>query len=81
MQFLIQRTSLSLFCIGQNITLLDSPGVTEEEGEDAAARQIVHQCQNDVACGFIYVLNGTIAAEEGAQVTAEIYFRYLLVSC
>lgn len=42
--------------------------MTEEEGEDAAARQIVDQCQHDTACGFIYVLNGTIAAEEGAQV-------------
>ena len=47
--------------------------MTEEEGEDAAARQIVDQCQNDIACGFIYVLNGTIAAEEGAQVSSSAY--------
>jgi hypothetical protein len=47
--------------------LIDSPGVTEDEG-DSVARQITEQCQRDLACGFIYVLDGMRSAEEAAQV-------------
>lgn len=48
---------------------MDSPGVTEDEASNAATRHITEQCQRDVACGFIYVLDSTRAAQEAAQVT------------
>lgn len=51
----------------QNFTLVDSPGVTEGEGE-SVTRQITEQFQRDLACGFIYVLDATRAVEEAAQV-------------
>lgn len=50
----------------KDFTLIDSPGVTEDEG-DSVARQITEQCQRDLACGFIYVLDGMRSAEEAAQ--------------
>lgn len=51
----------------QHFTLVDSPGVTEQEG-DSVVRQITEKFQTDLACGFIYVVDGTRSAEEGAQV-------------
>jgi receptor-interacting serine/threonine-protein kinase 5 len=52
----------------KRVILVDSPGVTERE-EDCRSmlRQMTETCQRDVACGFIYVLDATRAAEEAAQ--------------
>lgn len=51
----------------KDFTIVDSPGVTENE-EGSIARQITEQFQRDLACGFMYVLDATRAAEEAAQV-------------
>jgi energy-coupling factor transporter ATP-binding protein EcfA2 len=51
----------------KHFTLVDSPGVTEQEG-DSVARQLTERFQTDLACGFIYVVDGTRSAEEAAQV-------------
>lgn len=63
---------------------MDSPGVTEEEGS-SAARQITEQFQQDHACGYVYILDGTRAAEEAAQVRASTVstsrLRVLYVYC
>ena len=42
--------------------------MTDDESESSVSRQITEQCQNGVACGFIYLLNGSLPAEEAAQV-------------
>ena len=52
----------------QNITLVDSPGVTEDDAETFGSKDITERCQENVACGFIYVLDGNRSAEEAAQV-------------
>ena len=41
--------------------------MTEQEG-DSVARQLTEKFQTDLACGFIYVVDGTRSAEEAAQV-------------
>eukprot|EP00118_Oscarella_pearsei_P014931 m.130843 g.130843 ORF g.130843 m.130843 type:complete len:1041 (+) comp38038_c0_seq20:318-3440(+) len=51
----------------RHFTLVDSPGVTEDGTLDSAARQITEQFQKDLACGYIYVLDSTRAAEEAGQ--------------
>jgi energy-coupling factor transporter ATP-binding protein EcfA2 len=51
----------------RDFSLVDSPGVTEEEGL-SSARQMTEQFQKEYACGYVYVLDGTRAAEEAAQV-------------
>jgi hypothetical protein len=51
----------------KDVHLVDSPGVTEDEASDGVAREITEQCQKDAACGFIYVLDSTRAAQEAAQ--------------
>ncbi len=48
--------------------MIDSPGVTESEGTDNAARLITEECQQSQACGYIYVLDASQSAEEAAQV-------------
>ncbi|XP_065826963.1 uncharacterized protein [Oscarella lobularis] len=52
----------------QEFTLIDSPGVTENDDLSPASRQITEQCQKDTACGFMYVIDATQSAEVGAQV-------------
>ena len=47
---------------------MDSPGVTEDDEETSAIREITEQCQRDMACGFIYVLDASRSAEEASQV-------------
>lgn len=49
--------------------------MTEDEPENCVARQITELCQQRGACGFIYVLNGSLPAEEAAQV---VQYRYVL---
>ena len=47
---------------------MDSPGVTENDEATSAVREITEQCQRDMACGFIYVLDANRSAEEASQV-------------
>jgi energy-coupling factor transporter ATP-binding protein EcfA2 len=58
------------------VTLVDSPGATE----NSALRRITEQCQQDMACGFIYVLDAGRAAEEASQVCTLHKFLYT-VTC
>jgi hypothetical protein len=47
--------------------------VTEQEG-DSVARQLTERFQTDLACGFIYVVDGTRSAEEAAQVYHSVLY-------
>ena len=42
--------------------------MTEDDSESSKAREVTEKCQSSAACGFIYMLDGTRAAEEAAQV-------------
>lgn len=59
--------------------MVDSPGVTEEEGE-SVARRMTEQFQCDFACGYIYVLDATQAAEEASQVFSSQRLCFLLLA-
>eukprot|EP00118_Oscarella_pearsei_P022027 m.251114 g.251114 ORF g.251114 m.251114 type:complete len:1013 (+) comp40332_c0_seq8:194-3232(+) len=52
----------------KDFTLIDSPGVSENDDMSPESRQITEQCQRDTACGFIYVMDATQPAEVAAQV-------------
>ncbi|XP_062521318.1 uncharacterized protein LOC134196246 [Corticium candelabrum] len=52
----------------KNITLIDSPGTTEDDSENSDAREMTEKAQRDVACGSIFVLDGSRSAQEAAQV-------------
>ena len=54
--------------IFQNITLVDSPGVTEYDAETFGSKDYTERCQENVACGYIYMLDGSRSAEEAVQV-------------
>lgn len=65
---MISLCGLVVLFYWQYFTLVDSPGVTEDDDDNSVARQITEQFQRDLACGFIYVLDATRAGEEAAQV-------------
>ena len=53
---------------------MDSPGVTEDDAANSVIREITEQFQREMACGFIYILDATRAAEEAAQVCTQQEF-------
>ena len=50
--------------------LVDSPGTTD----DTRYSDITERYQNELASGFIYVVNSTLAAEEAAKVSINSLF-------
>eukprot|EP00118_Oscarella_pearsei_P005850 m.26850 g.26850 ORF g.26850 m.26850 type:complete len:1054 (+) comp29557_c0_seq5:322-3483(+) len=51
----------------KHVNLVDSPGVTEDTKESVFLK-LTTEFQERVACGFVYVLNASNAAEEASQV-------------
>ncbi len=55
--------------------MIDSPGIAGSEGTDNAARLITAECRQSQACGYIYILDASVSAEEAAQV-GQVYNQF-----
>ena len=54
--------------------MVDSPGVDESDDfSSSRAQDVTKVCQRNTACGFIYVIDATCAAEVGGQVKKIIF--------
>ncbi len=61
--------------------MIDSPGIAGSEGTNNAARLITEECRQSQVCGYIYILDASVSAEEAAQVgQVQLSCKYVIAT-